>query len=144
MSNTKHLDLIPTVAVGAVVIHKHRLLLVKRAKAPNAGFWCIPGGKIHFGETLQQAAEREIKEETGLVIEAGDPYYVFDLLIPEKKTHFVIVDLMAKYISGEIIASDDAEDAHWFSLNDIAVSTDIEAQTLKLIKKLRNDNKLGA
>ena len=70
MTNTEYPDK-PRVAVGAVVIHNHHILLVKRGKQPAQGEWAIPGGSVEVGETLQAAAEREIHEETGVTIQAG-------------------------------------------------------------------------
>jgi len=70
----------PRVAVGAVVIRAGSVLLVRRGKAPSDGQWAIPGGSVELGETLQQAAEREILEETGIRIRAGKPVYTFDLI----------------------------------------------------------------
>ena len=67
----------PQVAVGAIVINDGRVLLVKRSQPPSKGLWAIPGGRVELGETLKQAAEREIIEETGLTIRAGDPVYTF-------------------------------------------------------------------
>ncbi|MGD8559962.1 MAG: NUDIX hydrolase [Gammaproteobacteria bacterium] len=112
----------PIVGVGAVVIHQQRVLLVKRAQPPFTGLWCIPGGKIRFGETLQQAAEREIREETGIEIRARQPVYVFDVIDTSDKQsscHYVVVDLEADYLSGEPNPRDDALDAAWFSKDDI-------------------------
>ena len=70
----------PLVAVGAVVFNQNRVLLVKRAKPPAQNQWAIPGGKVRLGETLQQAAEREIHEETGIIIRALKPIYTFDII----------------------------------------------------------------
>jgi ADP-ribose pyrophosphatase len=53
----------PQVGVGAVVVHQGRVLLVQRGRPPGEGLWAIPGGRQRLGETLQQAAEREIREE---------------------------------------------------------------------------------
>jgi 8-oxo-dGTP diphosphatase len=124
----------PIIGIGAVVIHDNQVLLVKRANPPKQGLWCIPGGKVEFGENLQQAAEREIKEETGVVIKATTPVYVFDLIEDEKR-HYVIVDLLADYISGTPKASDDADDAKWFSLQDID-QPNIDLETKRLLRKL--------
>lgn len=124
----------PIAGIGAIVIHDNQVLLVKRANPPKQGLWCIPGGKIRFGETLQQAAEREIKEETGISIKAGDPYYVFDLIETEK-FHYIIIDLLAEYISGVPNAGDDAMDAKWFALANID-NPEIDSETRKLLNQL--------
>lgn len=109
----------PQVAVGAIVIKDGRVLLVKRSQPPSKGLWAIPGGRVELGETLKEAAEREIVEETGLTIRAGDPVYTFDVIERDDagriRFHYVIVDLMADYLSGELNASDDASEARWVS-----------------------------
>jgi len=109
----------PRVAVGAVVINHHRILLVQRANPPGQGDWAVPGGVVRLGETLAEAAEREIREETGLSVKAGAPIYTFDLIERDGNGqimfHYVIIDLMADYKSGELCPSDDALDARWFS-----------------------------
>ena len=124
----------PIAGIGAVVIHNHKVLLVKRAKPPKQGLWCIPGGKIRFGENLQQAAEREIQEETGVVIKAGEPVYVFDV-IDNDKFHYVVVDLLAEYISGTVKPNDDASDAKWFAIHEIELP-DVDLETKTLLRKL--------
>jgi ADP-ribose pyrophosphatase len=107
----------PQVAVGAIVIKDNGVLLVKRNKPPGEGLWAIPGGRVELGETLQQAAEREILEETGLKIRAGDPLYTFEVIEPDDvgriQFHYVIVDLMADYLGGEINPGDDVSEARW-------------------------------
>ena len=117
----------PTVAVGAVVFHQHRVLLVKRKKAPSRGIWAIPGGRVELGETLQQAAEREILEETGVTIHAGNPIFSFDTIERDPdgriRYHYVITDVLGDYISGEPVADDDAVDARWISAGEIAELT---------------------
>ena len=71
----------PQVGVGAVVFHDGAVLLVQRRNPPCADEWAIPGGKVRLGETLQEAAEREILEDTGLHIKAGEPVYAFVLSV---------------------------------------------------------------
>ena len=107
----------PRPAVGAVVFKDDAVLLVQRGNSPSRGMWAIPGGSVRLGETLQAAAEREIFEETGVVIRAGDPVLVFESIEKDQRGvveyHYVIVDLAADYISGEPRAGDDAADARW-------------------------------
>ena len=113
----------PQSAVGAVVIHDGRVLLVKRGKPPGKGLWAIPGGRIELGETLQEAAEREVKEEAGVIIQAKNPIYVFDVINRDQEGriqfHYVIVDLMADYVSGNPHPQDDALDVRWFTAENL-------------------------
>jgi ADP-ribose pyrophosphatase len=129
----------PKPAVGAVVFHREKVLLVKRTNPPQKDLWAIPGGSVRLGETLQQAAEREIREETGLTVKAGEPIHTFDIIdrSPDGTIlfHYVIVDLRADYISGKIKASDDAADAAWFSPEDIK-KLKISSTTQTLLLKL--------
>ena len=124
-------------AVGAVVFNEDKVLLVLRGKPPAESQWAIPGGCIELGETLQEAAQREILEETGIVIQAGKPVYTFDVVERDKngriRFHYVIVDLAAKYISGEIRAGDDAADVKWLSSEDLRYQN-VSAATRKLLK----------
>lgn len=119
----------PQVAVGAVVFREGKVLLVKRIKDPQKETWAIPGGSVNLGESLQEAVEREIKEETGLTIKAKKPVHSFDLIERDEqgaiRFHYVIIDLEAEYVSGQLMPADDALDAGWFTpeeLNDMAVT----------------------
>jgi ADP-ribose pyrophosphatase len=117
----------PRVAVGAIVFNDHGVLLVRRGKPPAEGYWAIPGGSVEIGETLQQAAEREILEETGLVIRARDPVFTFDVIerdaLGAVRFHYVIVDLLADYVAGTLRAAGDAIDARWVSSAELAQLT---------------------
>ena len=127
------------VGVGAVIIRDGQVLLVKRGREPAKGLWAIPGGAVEPGETLQAAAEREILEETGVVINAGEPIFAFDLIEKDEtgalKFHYVIVDLRAEYVSGEPVAADDAADARWLAPRDLD-SLDVVPVTLELLRKI--------
>jgi len=109
--------------VGAVVFKEDKVLLVLRGKPPAEKQWSIPGGSVELGETLQEAAEREIAEEAGIIIQARKPIYTFDVIERDENSdirfHYVIVDLAADYISGELSAGDDAVDVSWVSLEDL-------------------------
>ncbi|MEJ2140762.1 MAG: NUDIX hydrolase [Gammaproteobacteria bacterium] len=131
----------PVVSVGAVVFKNNAVLLVKRKNPPCQDEWAIPGGKVQTGETLQQAAEREILEETGITILAKDSIYTFDLIESDENNnilfHYVIIDLEADYLSGNIQASDDALESCWAS-NDDARNMNINNSTRELLKKKYN------
>lgn len=107
----------PVPAVGAVVLHEGAVLLVRRGRAPARGVWAVPGGRIELGETLAEAAEREVREETGVSVRAGEPIWSFDSVIRDEEGrvsfHYVIVDLLADYVAGEPRAQDDALEARW-------------------------------
>jgi ADP-ribose pyrophosphatase len=130
----------PRVAVGAVVMRDQRVLLVRRGKAPARGLWAIPGGSVRLGESLRRAAEREILEETGLTIRAGDPMLTFESIRYDTegrvRFHYVIIDLAAEYIAGEIRPADDAGDARWFTLDEVTTEPEMAPKTRELIRRL--------
>lgn len=127
----------PRVGVGAIVIEKERVLLVRRGIPPSLGLWAIPGGSVEIGETLKEAAEREILEETGVRVEADRPVYSFDFIERDEdgeiRFHYVIVDLMARYAGGEVRAADDAADAKWLTWKEIE-SLPVSPNTLRVLR----------
>ena len=113
----------PIVGVGAVIVRDGRAVIVRRGGEPLAGEWSVPGGVVELGETLRQAAEREALEETGLVVRAGEVLEVFDSIVPDPagKTqyHFVLIDFLCEYVSGELRAGGDAADVRWIADADL-------------------------
>ncbi|MBN2516294.1 MAG: NUDIX hydrolase [Deltaproteobacteria bacterium] len=138
MSKSDYPD-VPRVGVGAVVIKDSKVLLVRRGIPPSKGLWAIPGGHIELGETIQETAEREIFEETGIVIKAGEPMYAFDLIEKDDSGrihfHFIVVDVKGEYVSGEPCGSDDALEARWLSWGEIK-TLPVSRNTLKLLKTI--------
>lgn len=130
---------VPRLAVGAVVIENNKILLVQRKHPPHQNEWAIPGGKVNWGESLQHAAEREILEETGISITAHESIYTFELIDRDEQQqvihHYVIVDLICTYQSGEVRACSDARAARWFDKEQLSTEH-INSNTLHLLKNI--------
>lgn len=137
LSDSTHYPERPRVAVGAVVFKEGAVLLVQRGQAPAEGSWAIPGGSVRVGETLQRAAEREILEETGVVIRAAAPVYTFDVIERDAegrvRFHYVIVDLSAEYVAGTPRPASDAADAGWVSVDELQ-RRKVNPETIGLLK----------
>ena len=123
----------PVVAAAAAVLEEGRILLVKRASEPGRGRWSLPGGMVRLGERLREAVVREVLEETGLLIEVIRPVDVVETIVRDDRGrvrfHYVIVDYLARPVSGELRASSDAMEARWVGLD--------EALTLDITSTLR-------
>ncbi|WP_293775867.1 NUDIX hydrolase [uncultured Oxalicibacterium sp.] len=107
----------PIPAVIAVLVKDDALLLICRKTPPDVGMWGFPGGKMDFGETMAQAAVRELCEETGVVAEAQGVLTVLDSLHKDEAGnlthHFVITAIACTWIAGDPVAADDAAIAEW-------------------------------
>ncbi len=112
----------PVAAVGGVVLHRGKVVLVKRGVEPYAGRWSIPGGAIELGETAEMALKREVLEETGLKVEPLQVVDIYDNILEAEGTvqyHYVIIDYLCRYISGALRPGSDVEDAHWVSPDEL-------------------------
>jgi ADP-ribose pyrophosphatase len=129
----------PRLAVGGVVIKDDRVLLVRRGKPPAFGEWAIPGGSVELGETLQQAVERELREETGVTVRAGEICHTFEAVKRDGggrvRFHYVIIDLIADHVSGEPVPASDVTEAAWLTSGDLT-GRSVNATTLELLRKL--------
>jgi 8-oxo-dGTP diphosphatase len=107
----------PIVAAGAVIWREDDVLIIKRGTPPRRHEWSIPGGKVEWGETVEDAVRREVREETGLAIEIVALAGVVDALIHDESgsvtRHYVLVDFAARAVSGELRAADDVVEAYW-------------------------------
>jgi ADP-ribose pyrophosphatase YjhB (NUDIX family) len=118
----------PIIGVGVVVLrkgpHGPEVLLIQRGKPPRQGEWSMPGGKQEWGETLHEAAHREIMEETGVRIANLKLIDVVDGLMRDAggvlNRHLTLIDYRADWVSGEPRAGDDAQDARWVPLADLS------------------------
>lgn len=107
----------PMIGVHALILKEGRMLLIKRSKEPSKGMWSIPGGRLELGETVSGAVKREVFEECGVQIEIVRILEVMDNILRDDdgriRYHFVLIDLLANYISGEPKAQSDAEECRW-------------------------------
>lgn len=114
---------IPICAVGAIVLEKGELLLVRRSHEPALGQWSLPGGRVEWGETLREAIAREVREETGVDIEVEGLAGIAERIVPDDEGkveyHYVILDFWAKPKSRELKAGDDASEARWVNVADL-------------------------
>ena len=114
----------PLIGVGAIIVEDGRVLLVKRGHEPLTGEWSIPGGVLELGETVRQGVAREALEETGLTVEPLELLGVFDRVVRDldERTlyHYVLIDFLCQRVSGELCAAGDADEARWFSAEELA------------------------
>lgn len=109
----------PVVGVAAIIFDEAgRVLLVERGRPPAAGQWTVPGGKLEGRETLAQGVAREVREETGLIVEVGPLACVVERMSDDY--HFVILDYLARVIGGTLGAADDARAARFVGEAELA------------------------
>lgn len=107
---------LPLVGVGVVVVREERVLLIRRAKPPRRGEWSLPGGLQKLGETVFEAASREVMEETGITVQPLAVVDVVDLIEWDEQRvryHYTLIDLLAAFIDGEAVAGADAAEVLW-------------------------------
>lgn len=128
----------PLVGVGVVVLRGDRVLLIRRGKPPRLGGWSLPGGCQETGETVHDAARREIMEETGVEIDVLGLVDVVDSIRKDDQDrvqqHYTLIDLCAAWRSGEPRAGGDALAAEWMPLARIG-SLDLWTETERVIRK---------
>jgi 8-oxo-dGTP diphosphatase len=110
----------PIVGIGVVVLKDDSVLLVRRGKPPGMGTWALPGGAQDLGETCEQAARRELVEETGLSVGTLHLAANVDSIRRDAagrvQFHYTIIDFAAKWETGEPVAGSDVTEAVWAPL----------------------------
>jgi ADP-ribose pyrophosphatase YjhB (NUDIX family) len=107
---------VPRLAVGAVVVDRGRVLLVRRGNSPLKGHWSLPGGALELGESLREGLVREVREETGLIVDPVELLELLDRIHREGERvryHYVIADYLCSVVGGEMQAASDAESVRW-------------------------------
>jgi ADP-ribose pyrophosphatase YjhB (NUDIX family) len=108
----------PVPAVAVILQRDEQVLLVKRKFEPRQGTWSLPAGFLELGETPEECAIREAKEETNLDVEVGSLYGVLPAM-DDPRSQVVLIVYRANIIGGEVHPGDDAEDAQFFQLDNL-------------------------
>jgi 8-oxo-dGTP diphosphatase len=106
----------PLVGVGAVIVQEGRVLLVQRGREPLKGHWSLPGGMVELGESLLAGVIREVKEETGLLVEPVELIELLDRIHRQGERvryHYVIADYLCRVTGGDLKAASDADAVRW-------------------------------
>jgi ADP-ribose pyrophosphatase YjhB (NUDIX family) len=135
----------PVVGVGAIVVSGESVALVKRAHEPLKGQWSLPGGAVEVGETLVEALEREVQEETGLRIRVGPVVEILDRVHRgadgRVEYHFVLIDYLCSVTGGALAPGSDAADVCWAAIIDLPKyhladpATTVIAKALELARR---------
>ena len=126
----------PIVGVGTVVMDSDMVLMIKCGKPPRQGSWSLPGGAQELGETIREAARREVREETGLEIGIFGLIDVVDSVRSDAddkiEYHYTLIDLAGYSVGGTLMAGGDAQDCRWFTRTEIN-AMDIWSETKRII-----------
>ena len=104
----------PLLGVGALIFRGDEIVLVERGKEPLKGYWSLPGGLLELGEKLEAAVQREVVEETGLVIEPLALFEIFERIMQDAEGnteyHYVLADYICRVTGGTLQAASDVSD----------------------------------
>lgn len=128
----------PQLAASAVIFRDAKILLLRRAYEPGRGRYSLPGGRVEWGETLQQAVHREVAEETGLAVAIIGLAGIREVLPASGGGHFVVLSYAARWTGGEVMLNDEHDGFAWvapekashFHLTDGLMPIIIAAQAL--------------
>ncbi len=134
----------PLVAVDAVVVRRGGgVVLVKRMKPPYEGYWALPGGLVEYGETVEEAVVREVKEETGLDVEVKGLVGVYSRPGRDPRGHVISIAFLVVEVGGELRGSRETEVGEFYSTPERLAFDhgDILRDGIKLARRLGIDVK---
>ena len=134
--------------MGALIIEGDRILLVERGHEPLKGWWSLPGGVVEAGERLEDAARREVREETGLEVEIVCLVEIFERIMLDAggrlEYHYVLMDYLCRPAGGELCAADDASRVRWVTeleLRDLKITEGTPAVIAKAFRQFRDQSR---
>ena len=131
----------PLIGVGAVVVDEDgRVLIARRGNPPLKGHWTLPGGVLELGETLSDGVAREVREETGLVVEPVELIELLDRIHRKEdriQFHYVIADYLCRVRGGVLQASSDADAVRWIERSEwnSPSALELDPVTARVIEK---------
>jgi ADP-ribose pyrophosphatase YjhB (NUDIX family) len=133
----------PLLGVSASVFRDGKVLVARRGRPPLAGLWSLPGGLVEPGERLEEAAAREICEETGVSAEIGGIADVIQIILRDEagavERHYVVVSFAARWLAGDGETSAEASEIAWMrpdGLGDLEMTGGTEAVIAKAAQVL--------
>lgn len=114
----------PIAASHAITFRGNKVLLARRAHQPSKGRWSVPGGMVELGETIHEAARRELYEECGVKVKTNEVVDVVDNIVLDEsghiRFHYVVIYLLAQYESGAVRPNSDALEARWVTHEELS------------------------
>lgn len=114
----------PKIVVDVVVPSEDGVILIRRGTEPYEGMWALPGGFVEVGETVENAAVREVKEETNLDIELERLVGVYSEPDRDPRGHNVSVTFLARIADGEPEAATDADEVAILDPSEVELAFD--------------------
>jgi 8-oxo-dGTP diphosphatase len=124
----------PLLTVDAVITAEDgKLVFIKRKNPPYQGSWALTGGFVEYGETVEQAVMREVKEETGLIVEIKKIIGVYSDPERDPREHTITVSFLTDRIGGDLRADTDASEVTCFTPEE-ALDLDLAFDHKKILK----------
>jgi 8-oxo-dGTP diphosphatase len=114
----------PKLMVDVVIPSERGVVLIRRGTEPFKGRWALPGGFVEVGETVEEAADREAAEETGLAVEVARLVGVYSDPERDPRGHYVSVAFLARVFSGDLVAGTDASEVAALDPNSVELAFD--------------------
>jgi len=130
----------PKLTTDGAIIKDSKILLVKRKNEPFKGKWALPGGFVEYGEKVEDAVIREVKEETGLATKIKEFIGIYSDPNRDPRGHTVTIVFLLEIIDGKLNAKDDADDVKFFNLNKLpSLSFDHNTIIKDIIRRMKNN-----